>query len=62
MTPLSDWLVSVSTTSPDRFCFSEEFLTMVNKAMEFGGGEMPENEGGMQLDFSKRYYKGKAIS
>ncbi|XP_063688841.1 uncharacterized protein LOC134821944 [Bolinopsis microptera] len=40
-----------------RFCFSEDFMEIITKAMEFGDGEMPENEGGMKLDFSKRCHK-----
>ena len=37
-----------------KFCFSEDFLFIVNAAIEFGGGDIPKNEGGMNLDFSEQ--------
>lgn len=32
-------------------------MIIVSEAMKFGGGEMPENEGGMKLDFSQACHK-----
>ncbi|KAL5270175.1 hypothetical protein ACHWQZ_G001044 [Mnemiopsis leidyi] len=39
-----------------RFCFSEDFMAVVTTAMDMpeSPAEMPVNEGGMKLDFSKR--------
>eukprot|EP00116_Pleurobrachia_bachei_P006256 sb/3466518/ len=39
------------------FCFSEEFMTIVTSALKATNSEIPENEGGMKIDFSVACHK-----